>query len=122
MKDRIKALRKKLTLNQTDFGNRLGIKQTTVAGYEAGTRVPLDAVVSSICREFNVNESWLRTGEGNMFIKLSRDEEIANFVGEILKDEKESFKKRFISMLINLGESDWETLAKTVELLQEKRD
>lgn len=122
MEERIKTLRKQLGLNQTEFGNKIGVKQTTVAGYESGTRTPLDAVVSSICRVFNVNENWLRTGEGDMFIELSRDEEIANFVGAILKDENESFKKRFISMLINLDESDWETLAKMVDLLQEKRD
>lgn len=69
MNERIKELRKALQLNQTEFGSRIGVKQTTVAGYENGTRVPLDAVISSICREFDVNEDWLRNGEGEMLIK-----------------------------------------------------
>ena len=67
MNTRIKSLRKALKLNQSDFGNRIGIKQATVAGYENGTRQPLDTVISSICREFNVNEEWLRNGTGEMF-------------------------------------------------------
>ena len=61
MNERIKLLRKALELNQTDFGARIGVKQGTVAAYESGARVPLDSVVVSICREFGVSESWLRS-------------------------------------------------------------
>ena len=55
-----------------------------------------------------------------MFIEAPRDEQISKFVGELLKEEEDSFKKRFISMLAALDESDWESLKKMVELLQEK--
>lgn len=122
MNERLKKLRKELDLTQQEFADKIGIKRSTLATYEIGRNEPIDAVINLVCRTFNVNENWLRTGEGEMFIELSRDEEIANFVGEILKDEKESFKKKFISMLINLDESDWEILARMIELLQEKRD
>lgn len=64
MNERIKKLRKVLELNQTDFGNKIGIRQGSVAAYESGARTPIDAVIVSICREFNVNEDWLRTGDG----------------------------------------------------------
>lgn len=121
MNERLKKLRKTLDLTQREFGERIGVKGNTIAQYESGRNEPIDAVLSLVCREFNVSENWLRTGEGNMFIELTRDEEIANFVGDVLKDENESFKKKFISMLINLDESDWATLAKMAELLQEKR-
>ena len=67
MNERIRELRKSLSLSQTEFGKRLGLKQTTIAGYETRGRVPIDAVISLICREFNVNESWLRNGTGPMF-------------------------------------------------------
>lgn len=110
MNNRIKELRKSLGLSQTEFGARLGIKQTTVAGYETGGRSPIDAVVSLICREFNVSEHWLRTGEGEMFVQLSRDEEIASFVGSVLAGEEDNFKRRFIAMLSKLDENDWELL------------
>lgn len=115
MYSRIKKLRKALDLTQQEFAGRLGIKRNTVANYETGRNDPIDAVVSLICREFNVNEHWLRTGEGDMFIKLSRDEEIAKFIGNALSDESDTFKKRFISMLSKLSESEWELLEKMVE-------
>lgn len=107
MKERIKQLRKALQLNQTEFGERVGVKQTTIAGYETGAKNPMDAVITSICREFNVNESWLRHGDGEMFIQLTRDQEIAEFVGRLLHGENDSFKRRFIAMLARLDESDW---------------
>lgn len=65
--DRIKKLRKELDLTQQKFGEHIGIKGNTVAQYELGRSNPIDAVLSLICREFNVNEEWLRTGKGEMF-------------------------------------------------------
>ena len=67
MKDRIKALRKNLGLTQEKFAERLSMKRNTIANYEIGRNEPIDAVVSLICREFNVNEEWLRTGKGEMY-------------------------------------------------------
>lgn len=122
MKERIKKIRKELDLTQQEFADRIGIKRNSVAKYETGENIPSSASISLICREFNVNEKWLRTGEGEMFIEIARDEQIASFVGGILKDEEETFKKRFISMLSALDESDWESLKKMIDLLQEKRD
>lgn len=113
MNERIKALRRKLGLNQTDFGIRIGIKQGSIASYESGVRTPLDTVITSICREFNVNEEWLRTGNGDMFVQLSRDEEIAVFAGKLLSTESDDFKHRFIGILAQLDESGWEALEQT---------
>lgn len=64
---RLKQIRKALNLTQQEFADRLKIKRNTVATYEAGKSNPSDAAVSLICREFNVNEEWLRTGVGEMF-------------------------------------------------------
>ena len=86
MNDRIKELRKELDLNQTEFGNKIGVKQTTVAGYERGARIPTDAVLLSICREFDVNESWLRTGEGEMFEQLTDQQKVMKHTAQLLKD------------------------------------
>lgn len=67
MHERIKKLRKTLDLTQREFGDRIGVKPNTIATYEIGRNQPIDAVISLICREFNVSETWLRTGEGEMF-------------------------------------------------------
>lgn len=120
MNQRIRELRKTLGLTQTEFGKRLGIKQTTVAGYETGGRTPIDAVVSLICRQFQVNEQWLRTGEGEMFTSRTREEEISCFVEAVLAEESDSFKKRFIELLAKLEESDWKVLERMARQLAEQ--
>ncbi|MCI9078329.1 MAG: helix-turn-helix transcriptional regulator [Lachnospiraceae bacterium] len=64
MKNRIKKIRKELDLTQQEFADRLGVKRNTISTYESGRSVPIDAVISLICREFKINEEWLRTGKG----------------------------------------------------------
>ena len=64
---RIKKLRKELDLTQSEFASRIGSVQNTVTGYESGRRNPSAPVISLICREFNINEEWLRNGTGEMF-------------------------------------------------------
>lgn len=71
--ERIKKLRKTLGLTQQAFADRIGVKRNTVATYELGRNTPIDAVVGLICREFRVNEEWLRNGTGEMFLPASRD-------------------------------------------------
>lgn len=118
LNERLKKLRKTLGLTQQEFADKIGSKRNTIAKYETNTNTPSAAVISLICREFDVNEIWLKTGEGEMFVSLTRDEEISRFVGETLSDESDTFKKRFISMLSALDESDWEVLEKMVTLMQ----
>ena len=64
---RIKELRKNLNLTQNNFGNRIGVKANTIGNYELLLRNPSNSVIHSICIEFNVNENWLKSGEGEMF-------------------------------------------------------
>lgn len=110
MKDRIKAIRKATGLTQSEFGIRIGVKGNTIGNYEIGLRSPSDAVIMSICREFNVSETWLRTGEGEMFVTLSRDQKISEFIGDILGDEKADFQRKLVGILAELSEDEWEVL------------
>ena len=71
---RIKKIRKALDLTQREFAKKLGMKQNTIATYEMGRCNPSEPAIVSICREFNVNEKWLRTGIGNMFNAEHRDD------------------------------------------------
>jgi transcriptional regulator with XRE-family HTH domain len=122
MNERIKLLRKALELNQTDFGARIGVKQGTVAAYESGARVPLDSVVVSICREFGVSESWLRSGEGEMFLQLSREEEITKFCMSIIRDPDSEFQRQFVSVLARLEPAQWQLLSDMADKLLAQRD
>lgn len=122
MNERLKKLRKTLDMTQQEFADRIGTKRNTIAKYETDTNVPSAAVISLICREFNVNEEWLRTGKGEMFIQLSRNEEIAEFVGQLMSDEDDSFKKRLISGLAALDENGWKVLEDFLDSIQKKGD
>ncbi|MDU2211637.1 MAG: helix-turn-helix transcriptional regulator [Eubacterium sp.] len=121
MKDRIKKIRKELDLTQQEFADRIGVKRGGIANYEIGRNEPTDSVISLICREFNVNEDWLRTGEGEMFIKLTRDEEMAKLTKQLLNEEEDSFKNRLISVLANLTDQQWEVLAEVAEKLSNEK-
>ena len=71
MNERIRKLRKLLNLTQQEFADRIGTKRNTIANYETGRNTPIDAIIVSICREYNVNETWLKTGEGEMFTQAT---------------------------------------------------
>lgn len=74
MNERIRHLRRSLDLTQVEFAKRLGLVQNTITAYEKGRICPSEQVILSICREFNVNETWLRTGNGKMFHPLAGSE------------------------------------------------
>lgn len=120
MKERIKKIRKELDLTQQKFADKLGTSRDNIGGYETGRRAPSEAVISLICKEFNVNEEWLRHGSGEMFIEIDRENQLMIWSANILKDESDSFKKRFIRMLMDLNESDWETIEKIALALHKK--
>ena len=66
--ERLKKLRKALDLTQQEFSDKLKVSRSNIATYEVGKNNPADAVINLICLEFNVSETWLRTGEGEMFL------------------------------------------------------
>lgn len=121
MNERLKKLRKELDMTQQEFADRIGIKRNSLANYETGRNTPIDAIIVSICREFNVNENWLRTGEGEMFVEMSYDDEIAQFVGQVMGEEDDSFKKRLISGLAALDDNGWKVLEDFLDSIQTKR-
>ena len=90
MDERIRLLRKKLGLTQQEFADKIGLKRNSVANYEIGRNSPIDPVIHSICREFGVNEVWLRTGEGgeeNMFTKIDEDDRYSINLGKLTVTE-----------------------------------
>lgn len=120
MKDRIKQIRKELKLTQAEFGEKIGVKGNTVTGYESGIRSPSDAIVVSICREFCVNEVWLRTGEGEPFREESREEQILRAATQTVRSSNE-FRKQVAFLLAQLSESDWEVLGNIYKKLDENK-
>ncbi len=116
---RIKEVRKSVGLTQQAFSDIINLKRQTIAAYEIGTVVPSDRTITDICREFNINEAWLRTGDGEMFVPKTRTDEITAFVGDILKGESD-FRQKFISVLARMTADEWKILEKKVLELAEE--
>ena len=106
MNERLKKLRKALDLTQQDFANRIGVKRNTVATYEMGRSSPSDSAVSLICREFNVNEDWLRNGgsDDDMFVKLNEDEELAMYTQMLLDSTTDDIVANMVKKFICIYE------------------
>ena len=109
---RIKKLRKVLDLTQQAFADRLGISRGNIATYETREGSPGNSVIALICREFGVNEAWLRTGEGEMFIKRTANDEISAFVDLALCDEPGNIRYRFLSALAAMSEEELQAAAR----------
>lgn len=110
MNERIRQLRKTLGLTLDKFGEKIGVGKSAISKIERGENGVSDQMLKSICREFNVNENWLRTDEGEMFVQKTLDDEIASFIQTIQLEKDDSFKKKFIKMLSSLDEADWTKL------------
>ncbi len=122
MEERLKEIRKALGLSQIEFAERLNIKITTYNAYEVGRNKPTNATIGLICKTFNVNEKWLRTGEGDMFIDISRNQQIIDFMNNLEVEDSE-FKRQFINMLCNMTEEEWNFVEKKMyELVDESRE
>ena len=114
--ERIKSVRNMLNLTQQAFSERLGLKRNTIGSYEINAGVPSDRTISDICREFGVNEVWLRTGDGEPFQEETRQEQIMRFAAQTVKGSDE-FRKAFVSMLAKMDSEDWNALAKIFDKL-----
>ena len=120
MKNRIKDIRSKLGecgKTQEEFAAYLGIPKSNLASYESGRRTPSESVIRLICAKCNVNEEWLRTGNGEMFPERTRNQELSAFFNEAVGMVDTDFRKRFLAALSKLNENDWKTLQKIAEEL-----
>lgn len=102
MEERLKTLRKELGLTQQEFSDRLGIQRSTYSKYELGTNIPTSAVINLICDRCHVSENWLRTGEGPMFVDISRADELARLIEETMSDESGEIKRRIATAVLRL--------------------
>ena len=114
MNERFKELRKALGLTQSEFGKILGLSTSGVSEIEAGRRNVTEQhlIMLSNYKKKIINIEWLRTGDGEMFVKMDREAELMTWAGSVLGSVDDSFKKRFVKMLSELDNRDWETLEK----------
>lgn len=119
---RIAKVREKLKKSQEDFGTALGVTKSTISLLETQKREPSERLLRDICREFNINEDWLRTGAGgeeNMFI--SEDMQYFQNVGK-LGQEKNEFKKFYLNMMMGLPDEYWDYIYKEFKKFEEQKE
>lgn len=118
---RIAAVIKASGLTKTAFAERLNVSQSFVSRLAVGASVPSDRTIADICREFNVNEHWLRTGEGEMFSTLSREEEITKFAMEIIRDPDSEFQRQLLTTMARLEPAQWKLMEQILDQLLQQR-
>lgn len=124
--ERFQAVRKELGLSRRELGEKLGVSESMIVNIEFNRLkrpVQKDPIYMLLCEKCNVSKDWLWNGIGEMFISLSKEEQIAEFIGAVLKDKEDSFKKRYVTMLSSLDDDGWEALEKVANALgQLKKD
>lgn len=115
MKERIRLLRKSLNMTQKEFANSIGLKSPSAIGnIELGLIELSQRNIDLICQIHNVNESWIKFGEGNMFNEISLDDEFDLLVGSLYA-ENDQFKKNIIRSMLKLNDEDWIVIRKFTE-------
>lgn len=117
MKNRILKIRKDSKLNQEDFGLRLNLTKNYISLIETGNRIPSDRTISDICREFNVNEDWLKNGTGDMY--KEKDGSFSELLVE-LEDSDDDFIKSLITVYMGLDKDSKSALRKIAKGMAEK--
>ena len=121
--ERVRYLRKDLLhLTMEQFGEKLGVGKTAISKIENGERGLTDQMVRSISREFKANPDWLRNGDGDPLLVIGRNEEIADFIGTILRDEPDGPKVKLISALAKMDQSGWDLLVKLAEEMTKENE
>ena len=119
---RFKELRKALKLKQGELAESLTISQGHTSDIENGRKAVSDRIIEILVLKYNVNANWILDGQGEMFKKMNRKEEISNFAVELFREEEDSFKNRLISVLASLNENEWEVLENIAErLIKQKK-
>ena len=123
MNERIALIRKEAGLTQEEFGAKVGgLSRNYIWMVEKGDRVPSDRTISDICRIFNVNEEWLRTGEGEMFQPKSRNEELMEFATSVAEGGPGSIQAQLLAVMSRLTDEQWEVLAQVArEFVEETK-
>lgn len=119
---RIAAVIQASGLTKTAFAERLNVSQSFISRLAIGASVPSDRTIVDICREFGVSEHWLRTGEGEMFVRLSREEEITKFLMTVIRDPDSEFQRQLLATMAKLEPAQWKLMEQMLDNLISQRE
>lgn len=120
--ERIKQVREDKALTMEAFGAKIGIGKSSVSTIESGKNNPSDQTIRSICREFGISESWLREGSGAMYEDVEKSARLMEWAVDVMQEHDDSIKKRVVSLLMNLNESDWDLIAELAKRIKDRTE
>lgn len=106
MNERIKELRKSLKLSQDEFGRRLGVTRGAITNIELNKTEPKELFLELICKVFDVNENWLRTGEGEMFEQLTEQQKLIKYTALLLKNKDSVIATAIQTLIVTYEQLD----------------
>ena len=115
MKERVKLVRAKSKLTQTQFATHMGVTRDIIASWENGRVEPPEALVRAMCREFGVSYKWLKNGETPMDVPASA---LAIEKFDSIMNGENEFIKTMLCSLIDLPAETWQKVADFVDVLQ----
>lgn len=122
MNARIEEVRKREGLTQEQFAEKINLSRNYLWMLENGSRVPSDRTIKDICDKFGIREEWLRNGTGEMMVQDAQSDKVVAFIGDVTRDDDDTFKKRFVAMLADLSPGDWALLERMAEKLTQKKE
>ena len=117
--DRIQKIMDAKGINKSDLARIINVDRSYASRLTTGIREPSDRTISDICREFDVNEKWLRTGEGDMYIPKSRNRLLSEFFADVLDAKDGDPVREYCTMLASLEPEQLHQLAEISRAMME---
>jgi transcriptional regulator with XRE-family HTH domain len=122
MNQRIKAIREQAGLSQEKFAESISLTKNYISLVENGKRQLSDRTVSDLCEAYNINETWLRTGEGEMYVVHTIEDALGDLFDAVTNDPPDAFRKKVFLGLANLSPDDWETVERILNKMLGKKE
>lgn len=120
--ERIKELREEQSLTLEKFGERVGLQKSAISRIERGVYSITPQTRRLICKEFGVSEAWLKDGTGHMYENVEKSARLMEWATDIMKEKDDSIKKKVVSLLMDLNESDWDLIAELAKRIKDRTE
>ena len=119
MTERLKLIRSELNLSQAKFAEEMHVTRDIIANYESGRVEPTDLYIDTLCKKYRIDENWLRTGKGNMYLPITRETEIAEITSKMFMAVDNDIRYQLIKIVSQMSEEQLETFRDIAKQLVE---
>lgn len=117
---RFRKIREDQKLTQQKFADKVSVARSSISSIESGSSLPGNRLISDVCNKFSINREWLEHGTGEMYQKIYQDMDLAFLIGQFVS-ENDSFKKQFITSMLQLDADEWKVIEKIIDSMIQKK-